>query len=100
MKQVILVLVMFMSFVIYSHAQTATPNVTKKQKNQTERIKEGVESGELTRGETAALKKDKRELRRMKKAAKADGVVTPEERARLNKKANRNSKKIYRKKNN
>ena len=67
--------------------------VSDKQKNQTVRIKEGVRTGELTRGEAAAMAKDQKELKRMKRRTKADGVVTRKERALLHKKANSNSKK-------
>jgi len=99
MKKSIVILGVFFSSLAYVQAQTATPKVSDKQKNQTVRIKEGVRTGELTRGEAAAMAKDQKELKRMKRRTKVDGVVTRKERALLHKKANSNSKKIYRQKN-
>jgi len=78
----------------------ATPKVSKRQAAQHVRIADGVRSGELTRLETANVRQDQRELRRMKRAAKSDGVVTRGERAQLHAKQNSNSRKITRKKNN
>ncbi len=76
-------------------AQTATPKVAKKQANQHARINEGVKSGELTKKEAAALRAREEKLQRDKKIAKSDGKVTPAERAKLNREANRNSKVIH-----
>ena len=72
-------------------AQTVTPKVAKKQANQHARINEGVKSGELTKKEAAALRAREAKLQRDKKIAKSDGKVTPAERAKLNREANRNS---------
>ncbi len=76
-------------------AQTVTPKVAKKQANQHARINEGVKSGELTKKEAAALRAREAKLQRDKKIAKSDGKVTPAERAKLNREANRNSKAIH-----
>jgi|GEM_PF-667278 len=59
------------------------PGVRKKQHRQRERIREGIRSGSLTKDEAKMLKEKQRQLQDDKKAAKADGVVTPEERAQL-----------------
>ena len=64
-------------------AQTATPVVTERQANQKARIAEGVKSGELTKGEVAKLRAEQRAIRAEKRMAKADGVVTADERAKL-----------------
>jgi len=63
--------------------QAGTPRVDRRQANQTERIRDGVRSGQLTRGETRRLVRGQAHVRRMEHRAKADGVVTPGERARL-----------------
>jgi opacity protein-like surface antigen len=81
-------------------AQTATPKVTKRQANQQHRIKEGVKSGELTKGEAAKLEAREGKIAVDKAKAKSDGVVTPAERAKLRREQNRASKKIYEKKHN
>lgn len=81
-------------------AQTATPRVAKRQVNQQERIHQGVKSGELTKGEAVRLEAQQAKINRDKKQAKADGVVTPRERAKLAHEQNRASKNIYVKKHN
>lgn len=81
-------------------AQTATPHVTKSQVKQQKRIKQGVKSGEVTKGEYVAIQKQQRHINRTKKAIKADGVVTPKERAILNKKQTKASANIHRIKHN
>ena len=81
-------------------AQTATPVVTERQENQKARINEGVASGQLTKGEAARLRAEQRKIRAEKRMAKADGVVTPAERAKLRRDQNRASRDIYNKKHN
>lgn len=58
-------------------AGTYTPRVDRREARQSERIREGVRSGELTRGETRQLVRGQRHVHRMEARAKADGVVTP-----------------------
>ncbi len=74
--------------------QVLATSLDQKQQNQRQRIKQGVVSGELTKKETKRLVKGQKQLNRMERRAKADGVVTRKERARLHKKANRESAKI------
>ena len=80
-------------------AQTVTPGVTTRQVNQQARIQEGVKSGELTRKEAAGLQMQQASVRHHKKAAKADGVVTPRERRSLKRHQNRASRSIAHQKN-
>lgn len=75
-----------------------TPVLDQRQYNQAERIKQGVRSGELTRVETKGLVRGQVQLRRMEARARSDGEVTARERGRLQKKANIESRKIYRQK--
>ncbi|MFZ6819880.1 hypothetical protein [Undibacterium sp. Ji22W] len=79
---------------------TATPNVSKRQVLQQKRIADGVRSGELTAKETANLEAREAKIQADKHAAKADGVVTTSERAKLQAEENRASRKIYQKKHN
>lgn len=81
-------------------AQTATPRITKRQIRQQHRIKQGVKSGELTKPEARHLEARERKIQADKKAAKADGVVTAKERAKIKREQNRASRAIYRKKHN
>lgn len=87
-------------FAFAVNAQTATPEVTKRQVNQEARIKEGKKSGELTNKEAAGLQLREAKIQHDKKVAKSDGVVTPAEKAKLNREENRASRAIHRKKNN
>ncbi len=81
-------------------ANTATPRVNRREVRQQARIQRGVKSGELTRGEANRLERGQAHVDAMKDRAKADGVVTPKERARLNHAQNRQSRRIHRLKHN
>ncbi|HTO89667.1 MAG TPA: hypothetical protein VMJ70_00925 [Candidatus Sulfotelmatobacter sp.] len=78
----------------------STPGIDARKANQHARIREGVHSGQLTRGEAANLRAGQRHVNRVERRAKADGVVTPRERARITAAQNHQSSKIYRKKHN
>jgi len=77
-----------------------TPQITKKQKTQQMRIKQGVKSGELTNKEAARLKKDQAKIQKHKKAANADGMVTPKDRQKIHKEKKRAGRDINRLKHN
>lgn len=79
-------------------AMAGTPRLDAREHNQRQRIAQGVRSGELTRPETRRLIAGERRLHRHERFAKSDGVVTPAERARLQRNANRMSARIYRQK--
>ncbi len=91
-------------FVTFSYAQSepgsGTPNVTKRQFRQERRIREGRRSGELTPAESARLQGQQAKIRHDKRAAKADGVVTKQERAKLHHEQRRANRTIARKKHN
>jgi hypothetical protein len=76
----------------------ATPALDQREYRQAQRIRQGVNSGELTRPETRRLIRGEAQLRRHEAIAKSDGVVTARERARLQHEANVESKRIYRQK--
>src|SRR5947207_2056978 len=60
-----------------------TPVINHRQHRQRKRIRQGVHSGELTKGEAHTLRNEQRGVRAEKKAAKADSVVTREERHKI-----------------
>jgi len=99
MKLLILGMFVF-GFAISVDAQTTTPKVRKEQIKQQKRIAQGVETGQLTRKETAKLSKEQASVNFTKRAAKADGVVTKKERATIHAKQAHLSKNICVKKNN
>ena len=77
---------------------SATPVFDQRQANQEQRIQQGVQSGSLTQKEAARLEKGQDRLQRKEDRAKADGVVTPQERKNLQRAENKQSERIYREK--
>ena len=75
-----------------------TPSVDNRQHRQQKRIKQGVKSGSLTKREAVKLEAGQAKTRRIERRAKADGTVTAAERARLQHRENKTSRKIYRQK--
>lgn len=79
-------------------AQTATPGFDQRQINQEARIQQGVASGQLTQQEAARLEAGQDRLQRVEDRVKSDGVVTRQERTRLQQAENVQSRHIYRQK--
>ena len=79
-------------------AQTATPGINARQGNERARIRQGVTTGELTRTEAARLRAREAAIQQDKKAARADGVVTRDERQDIRKDERQSSRAIYRQK--
>jgi hypothetical protein len=79
-------------------AMAGTPGIDARERNQRERIAQGVRSGELTRPERRRLVRGEVRLHRHERIAKSDGIVTRAERIRLSRHADRMSARIYRQK--
>ena len=79
-------------------AQANTPRVDQRQANQEQRIDQGVASGRLTQREANRLERGQQHVDNMENRAKADGVVTARERARLHQAQDVQSARIYRQK--
>tara|TARA_Y100000590_G_scaffold467929_1_gene648635 strand:+ start:3483 stop:3872 length:390 start_codon:yes stop_codon:yes gene_type:complete len=75
-------------------------NGAKRQRNQMRRVRQGVKSGEMTRGETRRALRQQRRIRETRKEAASDGTVTRQERRKINRMQNRASKNIGVKKHN
>lgn len=80
---------------VLAFAQANTPRVDQRQANQLRRIDQGVATGRLTPREARHLQHGQRRVARMERRAKADGVVTRRERARLRAAQNRQDQRIY-----
>ena len=93
---------MLVAFAGVSQAATAasTPRIDRREARQHARIHQGARSGQLTRHEARKLRRDQRHIARVERRAKADGVVTPQERRRITHAQNRESRRIYRLKHN
>ena len=71
--------------------------VDRRETRQQERIGQGVESGQLTPGETAHLEKQEQRIDNQVKAERAanGGHLTAAERQQVNREQNRESRRIY-----
>ena len=85
---------------IPGQAATNAAAVDTRQSNQSTRIQQGVGSGQLNQKETYQLERGQARVQNMEIKAKADGVVTNGERARINQAQNVQSRRIYNKKHN
>jgi uncharacterized membrane protein YebE (DUF533 family) len=74
--------------------------IDARQQNQQQRIEQGESSGQLTPHEAVRLENQQDRIERAENAAKADGVVTRQERRNLTHRENNASRNIYRKKHN
>jgi hypothetical protein len=76
--------------------------VRRRQENQQDRIAQGVNSGQLTPGETAHLEKKEARVNREVRDDRQDngGKLTPKQRRQVNRQQNRLSRQIYRDKHN
>jgi hypothetical protein len=81
-----------------SFAQTTAANKVSTIKNDKARIKQGVQSGQLTKVEAARLKAQTKDLKEQRKEMKADSVVTTEERKEFKQDKKKLSRKIYKQK--
>jgi hypothetical protein len=77
---------------------TSTPVIDKHEASQEQRIKEGRQSGALTRHESRRLHAEQKAVDRTQTKAAADGTVTPAERQRIRKMQNKAGKDVYRQK--
>jgi uncharacterized membrane protein YebE (DUF533 family) len=97
-KIVLAIAIAFLANIASMTAQTATPGIRKTAKEERTRIKQGVESGELTKREAQKLAAEQAAIHQEVKAAKADGVVTREERKDIKQDQRQASRRIYRNK--
>ena len=77
---------------------TRSPGVSDRQHHQHHRIKQGVRSGQLTRGEIKDIRKQQQQIRLEKREFKSDGELTLAERKSLHRDLNAASKDIYQEK--
>lgn len=79
-------------------ADAETPRIDQRQAKQEQRIDQGIASGELTKPEARRMHRQHNRIDRAENQAKADGVVTAQERKTLTKAQNRSSRHIYKQK--
>ncbi len=100
MKKLLLTIMVLGLFGVLTSYGQVTPVADKRQSNQKHRVKKGVKSGEITKREAKSIKHSTKNAKRYETKAKSDGKVTWIERARLQHKENKSSRKIYRTKHN
>ena len=96
-KKIMFAALIIIGFTVASNAQN-TPVVDAREQNQKARIRDGVKDGELTKKEAVGLRAEQRHVKKVEARAKADGVVTPAERAKLDRKQDRASRHIAKQK--
>ncbi|MBS1160673.1 MAG: hypothetical protein H6R15_3092 [Proteobacteria bacterium] len=95
MKQIKVLVAIALAVPLFALAQANTPRVDQRAANQQQRIDQGVASGSLTPREANRLERGQLHVDRMEARAKADGVVTNRERARLHQAQDVQSRRIY-----
>jgi hypothetical protein len=98
MKRIIAGLMVFLTGALFSgniQAQPPLQGAKHHQLKQERRIHHGVRNGELTRKEAARLQMQQAKIHHDKKCARANGVVTPYERAYIKSEQARASRNIY-----
>jgi uncharacterized membrane protein YebE (DUF533 family) len=98
MKSIKAVAVIGLALPMLAMAQDSTPRVDQRQSNQGARIQQGAASGSLTPKETASLERGQMHVQNIETKAKADGVVTRQERQRLHHAQEVQGDRIYRQK--
>jgi len=89
----------FFALALPAFAQTtSTPRIDQRQKQQQQRIDQGVKSGELNKKEAARLEKGQARIQKMENKAMADGKMSAKERAKIEKAQDRESRRIFREK--
>jgi hypothetical protein len=71
-------------------------SIDQRQDYQQNRIEQGIQSGQITRSEAYRLEQGERAIDRAQARARADGVVTQQERNRIDRMTDREGQQIYR----
>jgi Ni/Co efflux regulator RcnB len=98
-KNLLLTIIALGLFGVFAAGQI-TSRADKRQKNQKHRVKNGVKSGEITNREAKSIKSGTKTVNRYEAKEKSDGKIRWKERAGLQPKEKRASRKIYRMKKN
>ena len=77
-----------------AYAQSMS-TIDQRQDYQQDRIEHGIRDGQITSSEARRLEQGERAIDRAQARARADGVVTQQERARIDRMTDRESREIY-----
>ena len=92
--------VLITAFCLPVFAQPSTTGITHTERNQKDRVAQGIRTGELTNSEAHTLQGQQDVIRADKRAAMADGVVTTAERRKIKHEQARAGRAIHNKKHN
>lgn len=97
-KLTVVFTVMALSAALFLVDESQASSVNQRQRNQKNRIEQGVHSGSLTRQETKSLVKQEKKLNHKEHTYRSDGVLTKKEIVDLQTDQNQLSRRIYRQK--
>jgi len=101
MKKALMMLVMAGVIIIFMGANaTFAGRISNRQIIQQKRIHQGIRTGELTGCEIRRIERQQHRIQRQKKRTWSDGLLTPRERLRMERKQDRANRHIYRLKHN
>ncbi len=102
MKQIALALVSALSVTTLVHAQETNRTINARKAEQQQRIGRGVQSGQMTAGETTHVEHQERAINREERDMRAadNGHLTHSDRATLQHQQSQESRRIYRDKHN
>ncbi|MBL7726230.1 MAG: hypothetical protein JNM68_01020 [Dinghuibacter sp.] len=98
MKKIIILTAVTCMLVVSASAQIGTDGPGLRDENRRER--QGIRSGEITRGEAVRIQKEKRDYRRAVTRAAADGRISPRERVHIKRQDRQLDRTIFRSKHN
>ena len=98
LKSVVVIGLVAFGLNAYADRGTRDPGVNARQHHQTDRIKQGVQSGELTRHEVKGLRDERKDIKQLEQAYKSDGSLSNTERKDLHQELNQLSGDIYQQK--
>jgi hypothetical protein len=93
--KVLIAAVLAAAFALPAIAQTQTPVINQTERNQSQRIDQGVRSGKLTPQEGNNLQRQQDSIRAEKRALKSKGYLTQQDRQHLRMRQERANQRIY-----
>lgn len=98
MKKILILAAVCFAFAASASAQFRTDRPGMRDENRRER--QGIRNGSITRGEAIRIEKQQRDYRRAVVGARADGYVSPRERANIRRQDRQVDRTIFRTKRN
>jgi|GEM_PF-1702621 len=99
-KQPIIIATIFVAGLLFFSQTASAATLMDRQRQQTQRIKHGITSGQITPREAETLYQDQRQVRQLRRHFLADGSLSHREHSILAKRMDRSSDRIYRYKHN